>query len=400
MMNKYNFAYFPKQDSALIHAKAHPGYRVFVRESFSTDPRRKSCRQFISAELHKFLLTYFDVEDELKNFYEVIIVNHPCRLYFDLEFDRALNIDLDDDEVLDAFISLVIHCLAVKFNVICEPDCVLLLESTQNTTSPPPKKMSHHAIFHLPHHVFANNEVCGNFVKSIWGCLEAYLSQRIPSHFFPHPSLSVEQLRNLSVSCGKKNVFVADTSVYSRNRQFRLMGSRKWDAETFLAISSRSLYAITTSPIMALEKSLVCCDVSSSVSLLQWTDDNPAVLPVQSPSSANQSSSCHGAHRGRDLDGVISGQALASLRNFVTSCAAQHASHATVSVAKIERHLVKFHVDGSKWCEVVGREHRNNNVYYVAYLRDRFVRQGCYDLDCASKSKDRSKIKLPDDIIL
>ena len=157
-MNKFNFPWYTKQKDAIDHALAHAGFRVFVRETFSTLAGRDSTRSFISADKNKFLLSYFDVEDEMKHFYELILVDHPCRLYFDLEFDRSLNIGLDDDEVVDCFISVMSHCVNIEFNANCKPDCVLDLESSVDLLSPPSTKMSHHLVFHLPQHIFGSNK--------------------------------------------------------------------------------------------------------------------------------------------------------------------------------------------------------------------------------------------------
>ena len=114
-MNRQDLAHFDYQKPAKDHAKENPGFRVFVRESYSTLPSKKSSRKFISGELTKFLLAYNDVEDKIKNFYELISEGHPCRLYFDLEFDRN-DMDKDKDQIT-IFIDLVIHCLDVKFSV-------------------------------------------------------------------------------------------------------------------------------------------------------------------------------------------------------------------------------------------------------------------------------------------
>ena len=46
-----------------------------------------------------------------------------------------------------------------------------------------------------------------------------------------------------------------------------------------------------------------------------------------------------------------------------------------------------------------GWERAQEQNYSMTHLREKFVRQGCYDVDCASKLKEQSKIKRQDDII-
>lgn len=389
-MNRKHFRHFELQKPAQDHAKVNPGFRVFVRESFSTDPRRKSSRKFITGDLTKFLLAYYDVEDEIKNFYEVITEGHPCRLYFDLEFARNENMNIDEDEVTLTFINVINHCLKVKFSVLCDEDCVLQLESSPNLPPNPPRtKMSRHLIFHVPNHVFANNSVCGHFVRSVWTCLVDFLDNLKVSPYFPHPTLSREALGQLRVSCRSKLGFIADMSVYSKNRHFRLLLSRKWEEESFLAVSLQNSFPNSTSPITSLEQSLVCCSVPPNTRVLQWNEERINTERAPRPGAQYQEAPLP------RID--MCPEKLKRLKEFVGGCARTFSPSATVALYKMEPGRVTFTVVGDNFCELIGRRHKNNRTYFVADLRNKWVRQGCFDRDCLSRMRERETIKLPDD---
>ena len=65
---------------------------------------------------------------------------------------------------------------------------------------------------------------------------------------------------------------------------------------------------------------------------------------------------------------------------------------------KTDANCIKFNVEGSKWCEVIQREHKNNRVYYIAHLSKKVVYQGCYDELCYPKHNIRVQLPIPDDI--
>jgi len=47
-----------------------------------------------------------DMGDDARHYYELIPQGHPCRLYFDLEFQRALNPDVDDTALMTRFLAV------------------------------------------------------------------------------------------------------------------------------------------------------------------------------------------------------------------------------------------------------------------------------------------------------
>jgi len=54
-----------------------------------------------------------DMGDDVRHYYELIPQGHPCRLYFDLEFQRALNPGIDDAALMTQFLTVWSRCRSV-----------------------------------------------------------------------------------------------------------------------------------------------------------------------------------------------------------------------------------------------------------------------------------------------
>lgn len=54
----------------------------------------------------------------------------PCHLYFDLEFDKRVNIGKDGDEMVDLLISVVLEALQEKYAIHGDLDWIVELDSS------------------------------------------------------------------------------------------------------------------------------------------------------------------------------------------------------------------------------------------------------------------------------
>jgi hypothetical protein len=142
-------------------------------------------------------------------------------MYVDFEFRHDDNPQLDESAVLKTLISLLCHCLNVDYNVAAVESDVLVLDSNSQLSSQEANKSSYHMIFQLRRFVFEDNSVCGGFMHDVYAALMQFLQSDQQSKYLPHPHLSRSALQELVVANGAKMQFVADLSVYSRNRQFR-----------------------------------------------------------------------------------------------------------------------------------------------------------------------------------
>ena len=93
-------------------------------------------------------------------------------------------------------------------NIFCEMD------------SSAPNKFSRHIIAQMPHNlVFANTDECGNFVKRIKETINSYIRD----------SNDIKWKELIVKSSETEDKSIIDSSVYSRNHNFRILGSAKYE---------------------------------------------------------------------------------------------------------------------------------------------------------------------------
>ena len=94
-----------------------------------------------------------------------------------------------------------------------------------------PSKFSRHLIFRVPESVFMNSATCGDFVRHICGCVRSYIEVETKCRYLPvqdNESLSRDKLQCLLLKTDQgRRALPCDLSVYSRNRNFRLLHSKK-----------------------------------------------------------------------------------------------------------------------------------------------------------------------------
>ena len=76
--------------------------------------------------------------------YEIIRDNVPCRAYFDLEYERAYNADVDGDDLTSIWINLVVWKIFELYDIVLGKKDIIVLDSST------PKKYSKHVILIIP----------------------------------------------------------------------------------------------------------------------------------------------------------------------------------------------------------------------------------------------------------
>lgn len=158
---------------------------------------------------------------ECSHWYEVILENRPCWLYFDLEFATDVNPELDGSVAIEAFRTLLTQFFSEKFSTIVKPEDILELASST------PQKFSYHVIVKNDHDpqrgnvsmAFKNNAQVGLVVKQFLEWVEA---RRLAD-----PQSTANVLFVHQPGTDAMTPFI-DTSVYTRNRCFRLLFSSKF----------------------------------------------------------------------------------------------------------------------------------------------------------------------------
>ena len=91
-------------DVPLVHA--------FAKE-FNLDRRR----YFVASEVRTFYKKYQHLNKTAKSFYEIIRGGHPCRLYFDLEYDKRINPKRNDKKTMTVFRSSLMRYIKVHLGI-------------------------------------------------------------------------------------------------------------------------------------------------------------------------------------------------------------------------------------------------------------------------------------------
>ena len=191
-------------------------------------------RRFLVTSYLTFVDKYLGLPEERCHFYEVITTDTPCKLYFDVDIYQDRDQSLRWKDLVDHLISYVNHCLMVMYQRECKKTEVILLDSSTE------EKFSQHIIY--PHIFFRNNQECGYFVKKIADAARAFADGTGLNEFteaFPLPRLD-----ELFISKGSRSgtYFLADLTVYSRNRHFRLLRSSRLNIEVPFLIADESEY--------------------------------------------------------------------------------------------------------------------------------------------------------------
>ncbi|CAK5074332.1 unnamed protein product [Meloidogyne enterolobii] len=194
--------------------KKSPNARVFSFEDIHFKP---GCRKFIATELRDFYLWYRECAPEMRHFYELVLEDYPCRLYFDLEFPYDVNKEACGPKLTEEFCKVVCRSLHSLLNIDLDPIKNFLILDSSSTS-----KFSAHVIVHVKEgeneKLFPNNValktivmfICSNLLKS-----------------------------DCCILNGPKDspIFLCDICVYTKNRNFRIFQSSKCGKDAILRLA-------------------------------------------------------------------------------------------------------------------------------------------------------------------
>ena len=93
----FNLETFAKQDAAIHYVRRRYSMRARCGKSllhvFSRKFHEDRYRYFLVEDIPTFYQKYLDMRCKDRTFYEIIIPDSLCHLYFDIEFDKQLNPD-------------------------------------------------------------------------------------------------------------------------------------------------------------------------------------------------------------------------------------------------------------------------------------------------------------------
>ncbi|CAE7302879.1 primpol [Symbiodinium sp. CCMP2456] len=280
---------FARQAEAIRYLEgllAQGVYRLHQLGLYSREFSSSGCRRFLVDTKVGFALESApssqqcdQVFDKLpqKHLYEVLMETQPCWLYFDLEFHRCVNPNLDPGKVISAFYDLLNQFCLSTFGLTLDTDNLFELDSTTE------EKFSKHVIakrlqtdsgmggqYHFQSLAFPNNAQAGFFVKKFMDFVrQQRLARRCAASLLFARAKPKKQKENQKAPAKDEDpaaenasadeaagsppseVPVVDESVYTRNRCFRVLFSSKFGKRRPLLPTWKS------TPAVALFESLV-----------------------------------------------------------------------------------------------------------------------------------------------
>ncbi|KAG6715462.1 hypothetical protein I3842_05G254500 [Carya illinoinensis] len=348
-LRKEIWATFPRQDEAIKFAKGHEHVHVFSYQDHFNGQRR-----FLVSTYKYFWQRYKNMDSKFRHHYEVIQEGLPCHLYFDLEFNRRVNIDNNEDEMIDLLLSIIFKAFHEKYSIQGNLDWIVELDSSTE------EKFSRHLIIRIPKAAFKDNSHAGAFVAEI--CSRILIERQSDGRF---DKLFVK--KDSSSTTSSSQLFV-DTAVYSRNRCFRLALSSKAGKSSVLLPTGRFKCKDMVNHNFATN-----CVASQEFPLSACTSDLTTTYFLgKSPFPA--------------LDKFV--ESIASIGNVSGKIQSWYWFS--------EYGLMVYSMSRNRYCERIGRQHKSNHVMYIVDLRRAVYYQKCHDPDCRGY---RSPLRLiPDDI--
>jgi hypothetical protein len=368
---------------------------------------------------------------ENRHLYEVLVEKTPCHMYFDLEYSKALNPDIQEEPVLEELYLELAKEIEDHLDVKLERNMIIDLDSSNDT------KFSRHWIVHLPGGLFADAVAVGRFIKRWIGRLATEVAtQQLQS---TRPNLS--KYLFVQTKDPAKPTCIIDLGVYTRNRLFRCLGSRKFGKIAFLQISKENEYPID---LPSLQK----CDDDTPTTLPKVDEIEKCDSPTATKTTLDEFVVANDWRQHANVlaetlvvpleraenghifevpdDESSAPTALASYRIFSNTKTVTKVIHqstknnttqirtATSQFPKLDQYVLEVlctrggvqgsiractidEVDGvprsityqlnkNRYCEMIGRPHKSNNIYWTVDFKTWSCVQGCHDRECFGRS--------------
>ncbi|CAD7705337.1 unnamed protein product [Ostreobium quekettii] len=341
-----------------------------------------SGRSFIGATYMGMWKRYRGTSMHQRHFYEIVRDRRPCHLYFDVDLQKGKMKEEEGDAMVDRLLSYVDAELRDTWDLHLRDALVLELDSTTSI------KFSRHLIVRLAGAAFEDNQAAGAFVKRV---VNKYRDE--------DPALFA----------------AVDVSVYSRNRQFRMLWSSK--AENQVALMPTCRFSLSQSFPNHERLFLLClvCNVDPNARLLKLKGATAVQMVSRHCSGGPQDISelatfqCQQDTTDTSRNGdntrnimiswkrehygsggppdSLRGQALKAVP-FIERLGRSRSCGLSVEVRKLRfqgGEMVAFNClgPGSHACALKGGLHRSNHIYFVVDFETNMLCQKCFDPECS-----------------
>ena len=369
-------------------------YDYFCREHHN-DGTREYC-----ASKHDWWQRYKLEEKCKRHYYELLREDTPCHLYFDLEYSKKANPDIDGEKLVDRLVELLEEELRttdeIDASAFDPKEHVVELDSSNDG------KFSRHLVVQLPaRQVFLNNSHCVHFVRKLWARIESRRKDdSLCDAMFVHKELGDDRVDSF-----------IDLGVYSRNRVFRLYLSSKRTAPG----EKEKPRLLPTGRFWSNP------DASSKEEPDKETFERSRAAARGTIEALNMHSKIQfegvnhsSVLRGKTFQGYRTGSFSNSkgvggnsigpcprTASFVCEDFNGWSGHGGAAIrswtAFPEYGVLVLNLFGNRFCENVERAHKSNNVMFVIDFREEAYYQRCHDPDCRGTRGPWHKLR--DDLV-
>jgi DNA-directed primase/polymerase protein len=331
---------------------------------FSQELESNGSRKFLVSSYVEFWRRYKDIPEKFRHFYEIIREGWPCHAYFDLEFSKEYNQDLDGDTVVRAFFSLLRNALKVRLGIVMDDKWIIEFDSSSDV------KFSRHVVVRLPGAAFLDNSHVGHFAHEI--VCDA-MKQRETSKF--------SRMMFVKNKHGQETTFI-DTGVYSRNRAFRLFLSSKAGKNVPLIPTERMMDAWShTFPDEKIFMHSLVSNIDPMARLLTYSAEGE-VFKFTEGTVQKSIRSVYDAQRGSSPYPKLDTFIVEVCRYSLGDEGARRNIGIRSWVSMDNESIIVYNLSGYRYCNNIGREHKSNGVFIVVDLHEGIWYQKCYDPDC------------------
>jgi hypothetical protein len=306
--------------------------------------------------------------------YEVVQEERPCWLYFDLEFSRPANPALQADEVMSQFHQALAGFCATE-GLPYNASLTVVLDSSTEV------KFSKHVI--VKSLAFQSNFQAGQFVDMF----VAYARGITPSGT---KCLFAREASDDALATKP----VVDTSVYSRNRCFRVLHQSKWGKDAVFELQDGG-----------------CVVQAQSLPYLQVLRTLASFVPSGTTMCKHARISTSARHRiGRVCGSAeVDGELKPLMDWLIHTWDAERAKVECVSAQPTYVQKVSENRDGvlevvlrhNRFCLDRGRSHKSNHIVLQVYKKFGIMEQSCFDRDCSAqrKARHRRRFRVPKELL-
>lgn len=352
-------------------------FTYFCREVRRND--EESFREYFAVRtLHYFWDAYRNMRD--KHYYELMREDTPCHLYFDVEFSKVSNPEVDGETLVDLLLKFVIEELRstpeVDMSNFQLSEHVVELDSTSES------KFSRHLIIQLPdNQVFANNAHCAHFVSKLW--------KRLDSSRAEDTECDALFLRRDADDVERTMPFI-DLGVYTRNRVFRLYLSSKFSPKKekpALKATGRFWRSANGDPLTyeTFKRSLASFTNTMVVKKLIEFEGVSHTSVLRGKVFQGYRTGSHLARSAAEYNGNSCGpcpRTAAFVCEDFNRWSGLSGANVRSWTAFPEYGVLVLNLFGNRFCENVERAHKSNNVMFIVDFRECAYYQRCHDPDC------------------